>query len=189
VINESGLFVQVGASEIKFNSTSWGVEFSVELIQAVLGGLTGDLASVGKALFSMVTSAGKQGMLSINGSASSTSNKTGAIVFICEYLLGAVSITPMVIYIDLKKNEQSVKVGPCFNEHTDSLEWFVNKDTYMFVPPAFMEQAASMNEAMDNPDFLAMVKKMKDALIVKNDNGSGNAGDGKNKPPVNPVKK
>lgn len=186
VINESGLFIQVGASEISFTSTSWGVEFSVELIQAVLGGFTGDLASVGKALFSMVTSVGKQGMLSIKGQSSSSSNKTGSIIFICEYLLGAVSITPMVVYLDLTKNESSVNAGPCFSTEKKTLNWFVNKDTYMFVPPAFMEQAASMNEAMNNPDFLVMVKNMKDALIGKKDSGSG--GNSGNKP-VTPVKK
>lgn len=181
VINKSGLFIQVGASEISFTSTSWGVEFSVELIQAVLGGFTGDLASVGKALFSIVTSAGKQGMLSINGESTSSSTRTGSIIFICEYLLGAVSITPMVVYLDLTKNESSVKAGPCFSTEKKTLKWLVNKDTYMFVPPAFMEQAGSMNEAMDNPDFLAMVKKLKDEITNKNSGNSGNLSGGGSK--------
>lgn len=164
VINKSGLFVQVGQSDVTFTSTSWGVEFSVELVKAILGGFSGDLASIGKSLFSLITSVGKEG-IGISGNSKSTTSKVGSIIFICEYLLGAVSITPMVVYLDVKKSSQNLKVGPCFKEHSSSLKWELHKDTYMFVPPAFMSQAGTMNAAMTNPDFEELVKSLKASLM------------------------
>lgn len=188
VVKESGLFVQVGQNDINFKSNSWGIQFSTELVQAVLGGFSGDMASVGKALFSMITSMGAKGNsdIKISGSSSKLDSKVGAIIFVCEYLLGAVSISPIVVYIDVEKSKSAFEAGPCFKTEATKTELVLHKEVYLFVPPVFMSQAGTMNEAMANPEFQKLVTQMKADLSGNSSDDEGSA----NNPtkPSNPTK-
>ncbi|BDX07464.1 hypothetical protein [Planctobacterium marinum] len=164
IVSRSGLFVKVTESDVKFTSKSWGVKFGSELITALLG-FSGGLASVGSSLMQMLGDIGKKGQeISIAHNSSSSETKVGTIIFVCEYLLGAVSITPIVLSMDAVKNKSALEIGPCFNSKSEEYELNIDKTTYLFVPPAFIPEAKTLNEAMDNPDFNELVNALKESL-------------------------
>lgn len=158
LIKGSGLFINVTKSDIDFKSSSFGVTFGSELIQALLG-LSGDLSSIAKSLSSLVTEVGRQGF-NMTIDKENQVSKVGTIVFVCEYLLGAISISPMAIYADLEANSSNFKVGPCFKTQSKLMTWNFSKEVFLFVPPSFMSQAATMNKAVADPAFNEMVERM-----------------------------
>lgn len=162
LIKGSGLFVNVTKSEVEFESSSWGVTFSNQLIQTLLG-LSGNLAAIAQSLRSLIASVGKEG-ISIKKDESSKDTKVGTIVFVCEYLMGAVSITPIVFSIDTSKNEKSLDVGPCFNANAEKTVFNIDKEVHLFVPPRFIHHAAELNEAMSDPEFNNLVESMKRSI-------------------------
>lgn len=137
VIDGSGLFVHVTEEDVVHKSSSFGMDFSKELIEALLGLATG----TGELAFAqaMVSSLGKAG-LEISASHSSTDSKVANIVFVCEYLLGMPVISAIVVYCDLTKNQQAFSIGPCIKEHSRTVTLKMHKDTYMFVTPTFIRQ-------------------------------------------------
>ncbi|MFT4923989.1 MAG: hypothetical protein ACI8WB_000067 [Phenylobacterium sp.] len=158
LIKGSGLFVNVTKSDVEFSSESWGVTFGNEMIQALLG-LSGDLSSVAASLTSLMSAVGKEGFELSKKNEKSVTN-VGTIIFVCEYLLGAVSISPIVVYADMASNSSNFTMGPCFQSQSKTLTWKLKKEVHLFVPPVFMQEAATMNAAMDNPDFTKLVDKM-----------------------------
>ncbi|MCC2605919.1 hypothetical protein [Planctobacterium marinum] len=164
VVSRSGLFVKVTESNVQFSSKSWGVTFGSELITALLG-FSGGLAAVGNSLMQMLGDIGKKGQdITVAGSSTSTDTKVGTIIFVCEYLLGAVSITPIVLSVDSQQASKVFQAGPCFKAQNKTYSLNIDKTTYLFVPPAFIPEAKNLNEAMDNPDFNELVNTLKQSL-------------------------
>jgi len=162
LINGSGLFVSVTKSEVEFESSSWGVTFSNQLIQTLLG-LSGNLAAITQSLRSLIASVGKTG-IAIKGEKGHEAKRVGTIVFVCEYLMGAVSITPIVFSIDKEKNSKALETGPCFNANSEKMTLNINKEVHLFVPPKFIHHAAELNEAMTDPEFNNLVESMKRSI-------------------------
>lgn len=158
VIDGSGYFVHVNEEDISYTTSSWGANFSKELLEAVLGLATGS----GALAFAtaMVASIGQEG-LNISGQSSSRTSKVANIVFVCEYLLGMPIVSALVVTADSSTVAQTVKVGPCFQEQSSSTTMTVHKDTYMFVPPAFIKQyAADLNTGMNDPDYMSLIMQL-----------------------------
>lgn len=165
VIGSSGLFIHVTEEDVVYTSTSWGVQFSKELIEALLGLATGD----GEMAFAsaMIASMGKEG-LTISGESSHTDSKVANIVFVCEYLLGMPVVSALVVFADVDQNKQSLNIGPCFKESSVSTTWLLHKDTYMFVAPSFIKKYAGDLESVEtDPDFTNLVDFLKGALTQK----------------------
>jgi hypothetical protein len=163
VIGSSGLFIHVTEEDVVYNSTSWGVQFSKELIEALLGLATGE----GEMSFAsaMIASIGKEG-LKISGQSSHTDSKVANIVFVCEYLLGMPVVSALVVYADVTQNKQSLSVGPCFQESSVTTTWQLHKDTYMFVTPSFIKKYAGDLESVEtDPDFNNLVNYLKASLL------------------------
>lgn len=162
LIKGSGLFVNMTTSKMRFESSSWGVTFTNQLIQALFG-LGGGLAAVSESLRSLISSVGKEGM-KLKGSSEKKNTRVGTIVFVCEYLMGAVSITPIVFSIDAKDSENSLEAGPCFKAATKKSVFKIDKEVHLFVPPKFVQHAAELNEAMSDPEFNNLVESMKRSI-------------------------
>lgn len=170
VIRESGMFIQIGENDYSFESKSWGVELSKELIQVMMAGFTGNMAAVGKALSPLVSSVGSEG-LKISSNSQKENSSVGALVFVCEYLLGAVSITPILVVSDMKQNEKVFQAGPCFKAQKKTLTYTLKKLQYLFVPPEFMQEAVVINEAMNNPEFDKLVTRLMASLDEEEETG------------------
>ena len=152
-------------SKVFFESSQWGVTFGNQLIQTLFG-LSGNLASIGKSLMDMIVGMGKES-ITITSSTSSKKTKVGTIVFVCEYLLGAISITPIVISVDAKDAAGAWEAGPCFKAQHKKNQINILKSVYLFVPPSFIKQAAALNEAMSDPEFNNLVESMKSVITVE----------------------
>jgi len=155
VIAGSGLFVHVTEEDVLSKSSSFGADFSKELLENLLGLATG----AGEMAFAsaMISSIGKAG-LEIGGSHSSVSSKVGNIVFVCEYLLGMPIISAIVVYADFNENKQTFKAGPCFSESSVSTSLTMHKDTYMFVTPKFIhEYASDLDSIQSDPNYLELI--------------------------------
>lgn len=163
LVSSSGLFVKVTESKIEFESKQRGITLGSQLIQTLLG-LSGNLASIGKSLMDMIMGMGKESV-KIAADTTSESKKVGTIIFVCEYLLGAVSITPIVISVDAEKAKGLWQAGPCLKVESSKVEMEINKSVYLFVPPSFVKHAASLNEAMSDPEFNNLVESMKSVIL------------------------
>jgi len=155
VISGSGLFVHVTEEDVTYKSSSWGVDFSKELLEALLGLATG-AGAMGFAS-AMIASIGNEG-LRISGSSSHSESKVGNIVFVCEYLLGMPIISAIVVYADCQINKQQLTIGPCFKEESTTTSWVLHKDTYMFVTPKFIhEYAGDLDSINTDPQYLELI--------------------------------
>jgi len=158
VIDGSGYFVRVNEEDISYTTSSWGANFSKELIEAVLG-----LATGGGALSfasAMVNSMGKEGV-NINGQSSSLHSKVANVIFVCEYLLGMPIVSAIVITADSKTVSQTMQLGPCFKEQSSSTTMTVHKETFMFVTPAFIKQyAGDLSSIMNDPEYLKLIMEL-----------------------------
>jgi hypothetical protein len=158
VIDGSGYFVHVNEEDVSYTTSSWGANFSQELIEAVLGLATG----TGALAFAsaMVASMGKEG-LNISGQSSSSTSQVANIVFVCEYLLGMPVVSALVVTADASTVAQTFSAGPCFKEQSSSTTMTVHKDTYMFVTPTFIKQYANdLNSGMYDPAYLNLIMNL-----------------------------
>ncbi|MDF2178078.1 hypothetical protein P2G88_07410 [Aliiglaciecola sp. CAU 1673] len=164
LVTSSGLFVKVTQSQIFFESSQWGIKFGNQLIQAIFG-LSGNLAAIGKSLMDMIVGMGNQlGSIEMSGQHSNKETRVSTIIFVCEYLLGAVSITPIVITVDAKDALDTIKAGPCFKAQKKNNSLKILKSVYLFVPPAFIKHASTINEAMSDPEFNNLVDSLKSSI-------------------------
>lgn len=167
IISGSGLFVHVTEEDITYTTSSYGADFSQELIEGLLGLATGS----GELSFAqaMIASMGSAG-LEISGSQSSSDSKVANIIFVCEYLLGMPVVSAIVVYCDMTTNIQQVKVGPCFSETTVSTSWIMHKDTYMFVTPKFISQyAGDLLSVESDGTYNELVDFLSDLVLAKPD--------------------
>ncbi len=162
LIKGSGLFINITKSTIQFESKSWGVTFSNQLIQTLLG-LSGNLAAIAQSLRSLIASVGSEG-IEVAKKGSKSRKQIGTIIFVCEYLMGAISITPLVFSIDANLAEKSLKLGPCFKQDSKKKTFYIEKEVHLFVPPKFIDHASKLNEAMSDPEFNNLVESMKRSI-------------------------
>ena len=156
VISQSGMFVKVSQMDYKLTTSKSGVELSKELVQTIMAGFSGNMAKVGESLTGMVSSMGAEG-IKFSREKRKEEAKVASLIFVCEYLMGAISITPILVASELGKLKAVLKAGPCFKAQKSKLTYELTKFQYLFVPPKFMEEAVDINNAMDNPDFLELV--------------------------------
>jgi hypothetical protein len=155
VIDGSGFFVHVNEEDIRYKTESWGVNFSKELFEALLGLAAGS----GALAFAsgMIASMGKEG-LNISSQSSSRESKVANIVFVCEYLLGLPIVSALVLSVDASEASQHYQVGPCFSSNKVTTELKAHKDTYMFVTPTFIKMYAGDLVAGENdPEYMSLI--------------------------------
>lgn len=160
IVSKSAMFVKVTDSAVDFKSKSWGVKFGADLIETLFG-LSGGLGAIAKSLSDMIVGIGKEAnAIEISGQNTDDSKRVGTIVFVCEYLLGAVSITPIVLNINAKQAAAAYTVGPCFSANKEADEIQIIKQTYMFVPPEFIKEAQALNTAMQDKALGDLVNEL-----------------------------
>lgn len=181
VIDGSGLFVHVTEEDVVHKTQSFGMSFSKELIEGLLGLATG----AGALSFAqgMIASMGKAG-LNIGESSSSSDTKVANIVFICEYLLGMPIISAMVVSCDAKENKQAFHLGPCIKEQSTQTTLKMHKDTYLFVTPKFIkEYSADLDSVTTDLAYLEFVDYLQalvqgSPIITGVEDLDGNAAEG-----------
>ncbi|CAA0121264.1 Uncharacterised protein [BD1-7 clade bacterium] len=168
MVSASGLFARVTESTVRFRSDQWGVTIGNELIKALFG-MSGNLAAIGKSLMDMISGMGEQSV-KISSDTESKETRVGTIVFICEYLLGAVSIVPIILSVDAEEAKGIWQAGPCLKAEHKRRQIDILKSTYLFVPPTFIKYAASLNEAMSDTEFNTLVHSIRGSLTKSENN-------------------
>ena len=151
IIDNSGCFIQVNEEDLNFTTESFGMTFSKELLEAVLGLATG----TGELAFAqaMVNSVGKAGA-TVGGSNSDEETKVSNIIFVCEYLLGMPVISAIVVTADSSQDVFKASIGPCWSVENTKTKLKIHKDTYMFVTPAFIKKySGDIISGIDDPQF------------------------------------
>jgi len=160
IVSKSAMFVKVTDSTVDFKSKSWGVKFGADLIETLFG-LTGGLGAIAKSLSDMIVGIGKEAnAIEISGQNTDNSKRVGTIIFVCEYLLGAVSITPIVLNINARQAAAAYEAGPCFSANKEADEIQIIKQIYMFVPPEFIKEAEALNSAMQDKELGVLVNEL-----------------------------
>ncbi|HEY8902686.1 MAG TPA: hypothetical protein VIM48_03200, partial [Chthoniobacterales bacterium] len=165
VILKSGFFINTTREDISYSSSSFGVDFSRELITGLLGLPTG----AGGLAFasSLIAAMGSEGVR-LQASSTEKNSKVAHIVFVCEYLLGMPMVSAIVTYVDSSEANRIVKAGPCASAESKEIKMNLHKDVYMFVTPTFIkEYSGDLNSTSQNEDFGAFTSHLKDLLEDK----------------------
>lgn len=162
IIDNSGLFVQVGMESIVAESQSFSATFSEQLLLGVIGlAVDEELVSFAK---SMVSSMGKAG-LTISESHQSDTSEVSNIIFVIEYLLGMPIVTTLVIHVDVDDVVTNVKIGPCINIHAQSEDMTINKDSYLFVLPQYIKKySPDLISGEEDPAYLRFINTLRNAM-------------------------
>ena len=139
VVDNSGMFVQVMSEDVHTKYDAGSVTFSKQLFEALLGLASG----TGVLAFAdaMVNSIGQAG-LTIGGGSASSHTKIGNIIFVCEYILGMPLVSAVVVHTTGAKSHTWFTAGPCIKGQTTTETLYMQKDTYLFVPPAAIKEYA-----------------------------------------------
>lgn len=164
VIDGSGCFIHCTQEDIDYKSTSFGVEFSRELITSLLGlPVAGGTLSFAQA---MISSIGQEA-LKLSSEKDTSDSRVGNIVFVCEYLFGMPIISATVVYIDSKSESKTINAGPCVKTSSTSVEMNLHKDVYMFVTPSFINKYASdLDSIIDSKEYNRFVVYLKSLLTT-----------------------
>jgi hypothetical protein len=161
IIDGSGCFVEVTKEEVTYQSHSFGLSFSRDLLIALLG-----LPGGGAMTFasSMVASVGQEG-LRISSSETEKSSKVGSMIFICEYLMGMPIVTVVYLYTDTETVSRTVRVGPCAKATSTSVTMNINKDVYYFVTPALIKKyAKDLDTLIGNAEYGEFISYLESVL-------------------------
>lgn len=162
VIGGSGCFIHCTQEDIKYTSSSFGANFSKELLSALLALPTGS----GSLAFAqaMISSIGQEG-LKLSSESDTTNSKVGNIVFVCEFLFGMPIISAIVIYADSRSLKFTFQAGPCVKTSSTKTEMTLHKDVYMFVTPSFIkEYAADLDSIITSSEYGNFVSYLQSLL-------------------------
>ncbi|HCV04642.1 MAG TPA: hypothetical protein DG048_18555 [Pseudoalteromonas sp.] len=164
IVSGSGMFVKVTDSDVIFHSRSVGLSFGQDLIETLFG-LSGGVKAIAKSLADMIVGVGKEAKnIEITADTQDYQKQVGTIIFVCEYLMGAVSITPIVLSINAKDASDAFSAGPCLKGKHFNQAIRIIKQVYTFVPPEFIKEAAKLNQAMNDDGLKKLVDELRDLI-------------------------
>ena len=162
VIDGSGCFIHTTQEDILYKSTSFGAEFSRELITSLLGlPIAGGSLSFAQA---MISSIGQEAF-KLSTSTDHDESRAGNIVFVCEYLFGMPIISATVVYIYSDEEVKTLNISPCAKTSSTSIEMNLHKDVYMFVTPSFINKySGDLDSLIDSQEYSKFVTYLKSFL-------------------------
>lgn len=156
VIRGSGFFVEVQKFRKTFSIEKSDASISTQLLGQLLPGLIAGP--------SMETAKGVLGALSGDFSKSTTTEETelAHLLFICEELLGAPSITVRLFHAS-KKSHQTIIETPCHKSSTMTFDMTQDADTFLFVSPDTIAEFAK--KFVEHPaEYEKLIKKLSDLV-------------------------
>lgn len=152
VIGRSGYFVEVQKFEKRLNIDSGSLTIDTQIIQQLIPGL--------KAGSSMEIAKGVLGALNGKFSAESTTDesKIGHLLFICEELFGAPSVTVRLFFAS-KKSHTTITSSPCHKSATTKFEQVQQANTFLFVDPDTIASFAG-KFAKNNEEYKRLVEQL-----------------------------
>lgn len=128
IIRKCGYFVEVQKLQKTIKIESGSVTINTQVVQQLLPGLkSGTSMDIAKDVLNALN-----GTYSASGVTATT--KLGHLLFICEELFGAPSVTVRLFYAS-KTSHQKLTSSPCHKSATESFEQLQEANTFLFVSP------------------------------------------------------
>ncbi len=136
IISKSGYFVEVQKFERNLTIESSSLTIDTQIVQQLIPGLTsGNSLEIAKSVLSALNGkyqTAKEG----------DTTKFGHLLFICEELFGAPSVTVRLFFAS-KASHQKITSSPCHKTTTQSFEQLQEANTFLFVSPDTIAKFAS----------------------------------------------
>lgn len=128
VIRNSGYFIEVQKYSKTLQIQSGSLTLDTQIIQQLLPGLTtGSSLEIAKGVLSALNG-------TFSASSTTETTKIGHILFICEELFGAPSVTVRLFFAS-KTSHSTITASPCHKSVTQSFDQLQEGDTFLFVSP------------------------------------------------------
>ena len=137
VIGKSGFFVEVQKTRNMMTIKNSGVTVNTQIVQQLLPGLTsGSAMEIAKGVLSAVNG-------EFQASERAEEAKIGHLLFICEELFGAPSVTVRLFFAS-KKSHSAITQSPCHKSVTTTFEQLQESNTFLFVSPDTIAKYAKL---------------------------------------------
>lgn len=161
LVGGSGFFVEVQKTRNMLTIKNTGVTVNTQIIQQLLPGLSGGSAmEIAKGVLSAV-----------NGEFQATERdenaKLGHILFICEELFGAPSVTVRLFFAS-KKSHSAITKSPCHKSVSTTFEQLQESNTFLFVSPDTIAKYAKMFTEQPE-EYTNLIERLKQNLNPKKD--------------------
>ncbi|MCU6339100.1 Zygote formation protein zyg1 [Enterobacter quasiroggenkampii] len=156
VIGKSGYFVEVQKTRNMLAIKNSGITVNTQIVQQLLPGLTsGNAMEIAKGVLSAVNG-------EFQASERAEDAKIGHLLFICEELFGAPSVTVRLFYAS-KKSHSTVTSSPCHKSVSTTFEQLQEANTFLFVSPDSIAEYAK--RFTDQPEeFVNLIERFKDMI-------------------------
>lgn len=152
VIRQSGYFIEVQKYSKVLEIKSGSLELNTQVIQQLLPGLsTGSSLDIAKNVLSALNG-------SFSAKETTETTKMGHLLFICEELFGAPSVT-VRLFFATKQSHKLVTQSPCHKSVAESIEQLQEGDTFLFVSPETIAKFAK-KYSEDSPEYKSLVEKL-----------------------------
>jgi hypothetical protein len=157
MIRTSGFFIEVGKVQKIMSIGSATVSIDTQILSQLLQGIAKapSALEIGKEILSALKG-------EYSGKAKKEEAKIGHLLFICEEIMGASSVSVRLFFADSKQMELMTK-SPCHKSESQSYEQEQRIDTFRFVSPEQISKYAKKFKDND-PDYMALVKKLQESL-------------------------
>lgn len=156
LIRSTGYFVEVQKFRSMLNIKSGALTVDTQIVQTLLPGLTsGNSMNIAKGVLSALS-----GEFSAEGVGEDT--QLAHILFICEELFGAPSVTVRLFYAS-KKTHKTVTQSPCHKSVQVSYEQLQEANTFLFVDPDAIAKFAK--KFIDEPEeYRQLIERLKEMV-------------------------
>ncbi len=135
LISKSGYFIEVQKFEQNMVIESSSLTIDTQVVQQLLPGITsGNSMEIAKSVLSAING-------TYSSKAANDESKSGHILFICEELFGAPSVTVRLFFAS-KKSHEKITASPCHKTTSTTIEQVQQADTFLFVSPDTIAQFA-----------------------------------------------
>jgi len=156
LIRKSGYFIEVQKFSKNLVIEDNSITIDTQIVQQLLPGLTtGSSMDIAKSVLNALN--GKYSL-----STTTEDTKFAHLLFICEELFGAPSVTVRLFYAT-KKSHTTLTSSPCSKTSSTKLEQSQEADTFLFVDPQTIAKFAA-TYTKTNDDYQKLIKKLGDLV-------------------------
>ncbi|TRX47252.1 Zygote formation protein zyg1 [Fulvivirga sp. M361] len=153
LIRSSGFFVEVQKFQKTLEIKSSSLSIDTQVVQALLPGLqSGSSMDIAKSVLNALNG-------EYNSGSTNESTKLCHLLFICEEIFGAPSVTVRLFYAT-QESHTSITSSPCHRRTSTSFEQLQEADTFLFVSPETIARFAS--QFGEDPEaYTILIEKLK----------------------------
>src|SRR5580698_10488765 len=152
IIRQSGFFIEVEKFSKELTIEDHSVTIDTQIVQQLLPALKeGNSMEIAKGVLSALN-----GKYSVN--TFKEDSKFGHLLFICEEIMGAPSVT-VRLFFATKKTHQVLTGSPCHQSASKKFEQSQQADTFLFVDPATIAKFAG-KFATASTEYASLIDKL-----------------------------